>query len=67
MPSAEMVFCMQMPISRTNFRIQTNNADPDSVPIHVELRVIHSEIVKVTHTFYDQNVNSHTFFLSQNV
>ena len=33
-----------------------------SVPIHVELRVIHSEIVKITHTFQYKNVHSRTFF-----
>ena len=38
-----------------------------SVPIHVELRVIHSDIEKITHTFKDKNVNSRTFFFSQNV
>ena len=36
-----------------------------SVPIHVELRVIHSEIVKITHTFQDKNVHSRTFLFSQ--
>ena len=35
---------------------------PLRVPIHVELRVIHSENVKITHTFQHKNVQLRTFF-----
>ena len=42
--------------------VKPQNKPHNSVPIHVELRLIHSDIVKITHTFQDKNVHSRTFF-----
>ena len=39
-----------------------NNFNMDRVPIYIELRVIHSEIVKIMHIFQYKNVHSCMFF-----
>ena len=40
---------------------------PNSVPIHVELRVNHAEIILITHKFWVEHVHSRTHFSLKNV
>ena len=48
--------------STGSYHDKTYSGNGSRVPIHVELRVIHSEMIKIMHTFQDKNVHSRTFF-----
>ena len=62
-----MLFILLKECEKKHILPRQKSVECNSVPIHVELRVNHAEIILITHKFWVEHVHSRTHFSLKNV